>query len=155
MKVPGVWSANRQVLDCMRVFFLLWLLSLAFFFFFLNPHLMTLFLREKGHGRGREKEGQGEKHRCERKTLVGCLLVSSLTEDQTHNLGMCPDLSVYGTMLQATQPHWPGLSLTFYFVLDLFLCVVFCDALLSTLSKSLEKAWKRAIQGLGCFRSER
>ena len=41
--------------------------------------------------RGREREREGEKHRCARKTSIGCVSYMPLTGDQTRNPGMCPD----------------------------------------------------------------
>ena len=46
--------------------------------------------------------------------------VHALIGDRTHNLSMCPDWEsthiflVYGTMLQPTDPPWPGLQVNFF-----------------------------------------
>ena len=56
--------------------------------------------------RGMEGEKDGEKHQCERNIDLlppQC----ALTGNQTHNL------SVFGTMLQPTEPHQPGLKKVF------------------------------------------
>ena len=60
---------------------------------------------------GREGEREGERHRCEREALVSAqpgtkpaTQACAVTGDQTW------DLSVYGMMLQPTEPHWPGLG---------------------------------------------
>ena len=72
--------------------------------FFLNPHLSTFFplLLEKEEGGGRERE-----------TLIGYLLVCTLTRDQTRNLGKCPDGELTPQLLgvrddTATEPLGPG-----------------------------------------------
>ena len=82
--------------------------NLAGFFFFLSSPediFFPLVFRERWVGiEGRE-------------ALIGCLLTCSPVGDGTHNLGMClirnqtHDISVYGKMLQPTQPHWPGNNL--------------------------------------------
>ena len=64
---------------------------------------MLINFREKGWEREREK------HWWKRETSISCLLIYTLTRDQTHNLGMCLtmngtyDLLIYGTTLQSTD----------------------------------------------------
>ena len=68
--------------------------------------------------RGEGREGEEEKHQCER-NIDWLPLACAPTGNQTCNSGMCPagvgtrDLSVRGTMLQPTEPHWPGLYFTY------------------------------------------
>ena len=86
--------------------------SLQLSFFFLKIYLFTF--RE----RGREGEREGEKQQCARDTLMGCLLHAP-TGDLAHNLGTCPDLESNCRPLgsqagaQPTEPHQPGLQLSF------------------------------------------
>ena len=59
-------------------------------FFLINPHKRVCFIdfRERGSGVG---EREREKHHCEKETLIGLPPVHALTEDGTHNVGMCSD----------------------------------------------------------------
>ena len=83
---------------------------LSFLFFLSSPEDMVVDFRE----RGRKGEREGEKHRCERDTSIGCLLYLSLLWDRTCNLGTCPGQESnprrfgYGMTFQSTEPHWPG-----------------------------------------------
>ena len=67
---------------------------------------------------GSEGEREGEKHQCEKHPSIASHMLPDL--DQSHSLGMCPDwesncdLSVYGTMLQQTEPLDPGQSKCLY-----------------------------------------
>ena len=72
--------------------------------------------------RGRwEKGGEhmSEEHRCERETSIGCLSDASQLgpNPQPRRLvpwpGIEPWISVYGAMLQPTEPHQPGLEFLF------------------------------------------
>ena len=80
-----------------------------FFFEFSLEDIFSLLLEIK---EGREREAL-----MWERNMDWLPPVSTLTEDQTCKPGMCPDLasnlqtctlSVYGTMLQPTEPHWPG-----------------------------------------------
>ena len=77
---------------------------------FLCGECVCVCVRERQRERNREKE----RHRYERKTLIGYLpyaprlgirlatLVRALTRNRT------PNLLVYKSTLQPTEPHWPG-----------------------------------------------
>ena len=63
--------------------------------------------------RGRKGEREGEKHWCERETLIGCILYA-LSQGLTHSPGMCPDqepnrwpLSLWEEV-QPNEPHQSG-----------------------------------------------
>ena len=90
--------------------------------FFFYPHLRTcLLISERGGGRE-----EGENHRCERDDNW-LPPVCILTGDQTWNLGCALtenqncSLSVYGTMLQPTEPHQPGLMLPIFSILAMLI----------------------------------
>ena len=87
---------------------------------------MLIDFREEG----RKGEKEREKHWCERETSIRCLSYAPVPDqDRTRNLDMHPDLnqtldlSVHSTVLQPTEPHWPGLSLyiSIFFSVKLFL----------------------------------
>ena len=84
---------------------------LLFGFFKSSPEDMLINFREKA----RKGERGWDNHQCER-NINRLPLACSLTGIQ--NLSMCPggnrthNLSVYGTMLQPTEPQWPGLRTT-------------------------------------------
>ena len=73
------------------------LVTLSTLFLKSSPKDFLSLLFERGEGRERE----GEKHQCERETLIGCLLMHSLTRDRTCNLGPWD-------ILQPTESHGPG-----------------------------------------------
>ena len=56
------------------------------------------------------------------------------TGDQTHSLGRFPDEELnpqpfsYGTMLQPTEPHWPGHNI--YFLLSHSKLIFFIDKII-------------------------
>ena len=89
-----------------------------------------------------EREEKRENHQCEREASIGCLpnaprpgTVHSLTGDGNHSLGMCPEQEPnpqpfgYGTMLQPTEPHWPGLPGTVLSSLHLISQLIFVASL--------------------------
>ena len=80
-------------------------------FIYFYPHPRTCFLILEGGGRD---EGESEKHRCERETLIGCL-IGALIGDQTPNPGIFPgqgsnrDLWLMGwcaNQLRRTSQGW-------------------------------------------------
>ena len=52
------------------------------------------------------------------RSIDGLPTVCTLTGDRAHNLSMCPGQESnlqpfsYGSTLQATEPHWPGLCVS-------------------------------------------
>ena len=67
---------------------------------------MFIDFRERGRGwRERERD-------IDVRNIDGLPSIRARTEDQTHNLGMCPNWK--SKMLQPTELHWPGLRLSFY-----------------------------------------
>ena len=86
-----------------------------------SPAIEGFFILTQGHFFMAFREGQreGEKHRCDRETLTGCLLyvpqpgieptawICTLTRNQT-----C-DFLVYRLTLRPTEPHWPGQKFKF------------------------------------------
>ena len=65
----------------------------------------------------REGEREGDKHQCERETLIGQLpLICDPTWDQACNPGMCPDQESNPQPFhlwddtRPTEPHQPGLT---------------------------------------------
>ena len=56
--------------------------------------------RERERERGRGRERRREKHQCDRETSFGHPLKCTMTRDQTHKAGKCPDwelnLSLFG-----------------------------------------------------------
>ena len=76
---------------------------------------MLIDSREKG----KEGEREGKKRGCERETFISCHLYASQLRDEpttqacvlTGNL--TGDLLAYKGNAQATEPHWPGLIVSF------------------------------------------
>ena len=64
---------------------------------------------------GREREGEGDKHWCERETLIGCFLYMLLqgTEPATQACTMTWNWTGDPSSLQNTHPvsYWPGLCI--------------------------------------------
>ena len=78
------------------------------FSLFLYPHqghFCIAFRQRRGVGRERERK----KHPCEREISISCLLICTLTRDQTRNLGMCPDwkLNLWPFHLRDSTPTGP------------------------------------------------
>ena len=73
------------------------------------PPRMCLLILERGEG----MEKEGKKHQCERETSISCFyaLHQGPNPQPRHvHWNRTRDLSAYRTMLQPTEPHWPGLA---------------------------------------------
>lgn len=99
-------SINSGDIEKIQIYYI----NLLIFLILTLVHSSIVFRkRERDKGEGERETWMQERHRLP--------LMYTQTRDQTSNLGTCPGQELnqqyfgYRTVLEATEPHWPGLIL--------------------------------------------